>query len=62
MAFWIGLYPKPFFEILDQPVRQIVETVRPGYFNPNAAVNAQAAPGKVSNGPEAVIRKEGSAR
>ncbi|MDX2149946.1 MAG: NADH-quinone oxidoreductase subunit M [Bryobacteraceae bacterium] len=31
-AFWIGLYPKPFFEILDRPVAQIVERVRPGYY------------------------------
>ena len=30
-AFWIGLYPKPFFEILEQPVNQLVQTVRPGY-------------------------------
>ena len=30
LAFWIGLYPKPFFEILDQPVREVVEVVRPG--------------------------------
>src|SRR5512132_1999670 len=29
MAFWIGLYPKPFFQILDQPVNQLVQTVRP---------------------------------
>ena len=46
-AFWIGLYPKPFFEILEQPVNQIVETVRPGYPIPgyqNPIVNAQAAP------------------
>ncbi len=28
MALWIGLYPKPFFEILEQPVKQISETVR----------------------------------
>ena len=28
MAFWIGLYPKPFFQILEQPVNQIVYTVR----------------------------------
>src|SRR6266536_2526478 len=46
-AFWIGLYPKPFFQILEQPVNQIVRTVRgpdypiPGYQNP--IVNAQAA-------------------
>jgi NADH-quinone oxidoreductase subunit M len=28
MAFWIGLYPKPFFRILEQPVNQIVQDVR----------------------------------
>ena len=32
MAFWIGLYPKPFFQILEQPVNQIVQAVR----NPQA--------------------------
>jgi NADH-quinone oxidoreductase subunit M len=38
MAFWIGLYPKPFFQILEQPVNQIVQNVR----NPQTgdAVNA----------------------
>jgi NADH-quinone oxidoreductase subunit M len=37
MAFWIGLYPKPFFQILEQPVNQIVQNVH----NPSGgAVNA----------------------
>ncbi|MGH9522239.1 MAG: complex I subunit 4 family protein [Terriglobales bacterium] len=36
MAFWIGLYPKPFFQILDQPVHQLVQTVRPELFPKNA--------------------------
>ena len=40
MAFWIGLYPKPFFEILEQPVKQIVATVRPDYPQSGGAVNA----------------------
>ncbi|HWR52553.1 MAG TPA: NADH-quinone oxidoreductase subunit M [Bryobacteraceae bacterium] len=31
-AVWIGVYPKPYFEILEKPVAQIVERVRPGYF------------------------------
>jgi NADH-quinone oxidoreductase subunit M len=28
LAFWIGVYPKPFFQILEQPVNQIVRIVR----------------------------------
>jgi NADH-quinone oxidoreductase subunit M len=29
---WIGVYPKPYFDVLEKPVAQIVERVRPGYF------------------------------
>jgi NADH-quinone oxidoreductase subunit M len=36
-AIWIGIYPKPYFEILERPVAQIVERVRPGYFTAAAA-------------------------
>ncbi len=50
-AFWIGLYPRPFFRVLERPVAQIVERVRPGYYaehnlpNPLAVANsASAAP------------------
>jgi len=31
-AFWIGLYPKPFFHILEKPVEKIVRRVRPDYY------------------------------
>ncbi|MBI1788488.1 MAG: NADH-quinone oxidoreductase subunit M [Acidobacteria bacterium] len=31
-AVWIGVYPKPYFDILEKPVAQLVERVRPGYF------------------------------
>ena len=48
-AFWIGLYPKPFFDILEQPVQKIVERVRPDYYTtrppapvPTAGLNAPA--------------------
>ena len=44
MAFWIGLYPKPFFQILEQPVNQLVQTVRPDYPLPPGAVNASNQP------------------
>jgi len=36
-AIWIGVYPKPYFEILEKPVARIVERVRPGYFERQAA-------------------------
>ena len=28
MAFWIGLYPKPYFDVLAKPVQSIVERVQ----------------------------------
>jgi len=31
-AVWIGVYPKPYFEVLEKPVAQLVERVRPGYY------------------------------
>ncbi len=42
MAFWIGLYPKPFFQILEQPVNHTIAIVRPDYPQPGATVNAAA--------------------
>ena len=36
-AFWIGLYPKPFFKVLDKPVAAIVERVNPDFYRPAAA-------------------------
>jgi NADH-quinone oxidoreductase subunit M len=33
LAFWIGIYPKPLFTVLDGPVRQIVQQVNPGYYS-----------------------------
>jgi NADH-quinone oxidoreductase subunit M len=39
MAFWIGLYPKPFLQILEQPAKQIVENVR----NPQSGSDVNAA-------------------
>jgi NADH-quinone oxidoreductase subunit M len=33
-AFWIGLYPKPFFKVLEKPVNAIVTQVNPNFFAP----------------------------
>ena len=42
-AIWIGVYPKPYFDVLEKPVNRIVERVRPGYFQgaPPAVAAAQ---------------------
>ncbi|MGB7621183.1 MAG: NADH-quinone oxidoreductase subunit M [Terriglobia bacterium] len=32
LALWIGIYPKPFFEILERPVNKVVATVQPDKF------------------------------
>ena len=45
MAFWIGLYPKPFFQILDQPVNQIMADYNAAQGNAvNAAVQPEILP------------------
>jgi NADH-quinone oxidoreductase subunit M len=44
LAVWIGVYPKPLFQILEQPVNQIVRVARPDYPGLQPAVNAQAEP------------------
>jgi NADH-quinone oxidoreductase subunit M len=30
--FWIGIYPKPFFDFIEKPVNYIVQKVDPGFF------------------------------
>jgi NADH-quinone oxidoreductase subunit M len=29
---WIGIYPKPLFDVLEEPVNYVVQKVDPGYF------------------------------
>jgi NADH-quinone oxidoreductase subunit M len=31
-AFWIGVYPKPFLNLIEKPVEKVVRIVNPGYF------------------------------
>src|SRR5450759_1387783 len=47
LAFWIGIYPKPLFTVLDQPVRQIMAQVNPDYYKTagiSAPQNGQPSP------------------
>jgi NADH-quinone oxidoreductase subunit M len=39
-AFWIGIYPKPFFQVLEKPVTAIVQRVNPNFFQAPPAVSA----------------------
>ncbi len=55
LAFWIGLYPKPFFEILEQPVNQLVLDVRPDYRGFSGPVRAADQPPAQENSSEPVV-------
>jgi NADH-quinone oxidoreductase subunit M len=50
-AIWIGVYPKPYFDILEKPVQRIVERVRPGYYQGGTQA-ATLRPGVKGRGPE----------
>ncbi len=52
LCFWIGLYPKPFFEILEQPVEYIVQRVDPGYAEALAAARPGELPAVVAGSGE----------
>jgi NADH-quinone oxidoreductase subunit M len=43
LAFWIGLYPKPMFDILDRPVQKIVEQVHGRYYGAPAVAGAPSS-------------------
>src|SRR2546426_855055 len=49
LAFWIGIYPKPFFAFIERPVQKIVEQVNPKFYEaeraraPTAEIPAVAA-------------------
>src|SRR5438309_500074 len=42
-VFWIGLRPQLFLDVVDRPVAQIVERVRPGYYAEHKMANPLAA-------------------
>lgn len=37
LAFWIGIYPKPFFDLIEKPVQKIVEQVNPKFYQQERA-------------------------
>jgi hypothetical protein len=56
MAFWIGLYPKPFFDVLEEPVDRLVQQVEKRYVYPDQV--ADLYPGRIELPPPAEPLKE----
>ncbi len=54
LAFAIGLYPKPLFQVLDQPVNQLVQTVRPGYGQQPVQAKTESQPAAAATASPAV--------
>jgi NADH-quinone oxidoreductase subunit M len=52
LAFWIGIYPKPLFTVLEQPVHQIMAQVNPDYYRTAGNV----APSKVQQGGQPALQ------
>jgi NADH-quinone oxidoreductase subunit M len=51
LVFWIGIYPQPYFRVLERPVAHIVERVRPGYYAQHGLENPLATPAAVAQTP-----------
>src|SRR5260221_12508597 len=52
LCFWIGIYPKPLFRVLDRPVQLIVEHVNPGYYGTERAATPALNPAPAAAGME----------
>jgi NADH-quinone oxidoreductase subunit M len=48
LAFWIGIYPKPFFALIEKPVQRIVQQVNPGFYQQARAKLPAPAPAATS--------------
>jgi NADH-quinone oxidoreductase subunit M len=46
-AFWIGMYPKPIMDVMDAPVRKLVEQITPGYHAAQSLAAQQAIAAKL---------------
>src|SRR6185369_12839139 len=48
LSLWIGVYPKPFLQYIQQPVNAIVKQIRPDYQIPGTAAPAQPERAEIS--------------
>jgi NADH-quinone oxidoreductase subunit M len=49
-AVWIGLYPQPFFKVMDAPVAKLMRQVNPTYGQGPALEQARALPESAPEG------------
>jgi len=49
VAFWIGIYPKPFFALIEKPVQRIVQQVNPAFYQ---QAPSPSSPSNTSHPPE----------
>jgi NADH-quinone oxidoreductase subunit M len=56
LAFWIGVYPKPFFEMLDEPVHRLVQQVEKTYAYPRIATDREPPKAPAPAAPAALVR------
>ena len=47
VAFWIGMYPKPVMDVMDAPVRKLVEQVNPGFYAAEDLAAKQAVAARI---------------
>ena len=43
LAFWIGIYPKPFFAYIEKPVQRIVQQVNPNFYAHSASATSSTS-------------------
>jgi NADH-quinone oxidoreductase subunit M len=55
LAFWIGIYPKPFFAAVEKPVQRIIEQVNPGFYQRGLRADAQYRLPAADSGTDAVV-------
>ncbi|MGD0499276.1 MAG: NADH-quinone oxidoreductase subunit M [Bryobacteraceae bacterium] len=59
-SIWIGVYPKPLFDVLKQPVTEIVERVRPEYYAAGARGQGPGARGQEALAQPSRLSRAGS--
>jgi NADH-quinone oxidoreductase subunit M len=61
-CFWLGLYPKPFFRLIEKPVDYIVQKVDPDYLVSEAARAVPRSPSAAPAGETSTATHAAAAR